>query len=875
MTSHRSIRTPDQRLRVFLSSSLGELAAEREAARAAIEWLRLTPVMFELGARPHPPRELYRAYLEQSDVFVGIYWQRYGWVAPGETISGLEDEYRLAGEWPRLLYLKSPAPDREARLTELVEEFESDGAVSYKRFSDPDELAELLANDLAVMLSERFERPAQPAAMDGAHDTQPTNALARSRNPPPVPLTETLGRTEEIETVVALLARGVRLVTLTGPGGVGKTRLAIEVALDVARVSEWEGSVQFIPLAAVSDPAFVMRTIADRLAVKVDGALAAGDALADYLERRAALLVLDNFEQVVQAGPDLVRLLERCPHVQMLVTSRHLLRVSGEHDVPVRSLALPDVSQPAAQLAGEPAVRLFVDRARAVAPTFELGTDNAAAVASLCARLDGLPLAIELAAARVRLLSPAALLERLDEQLDLLSGGHADLPERQRTLRNTIEWSHQLLDDAERAVFARLSGFAGGWTLEAAEAVCDDDLTPPVLDVVASLLDKSLVTMSDDAGAGPRLSMLETVRAFAAEQLAARGEVDRVRRRHLDWYLAIGKRAQPYLCGPGQEEHASRFDPERANLRFAVATALDVEDDEAVIELTWDVIVFYFIRDALDEPISWLEAVAAAGRPLDAIPRAKLRSLSALLAIARGDYGGAREPLEWSLSVFRARGMAFEAAVTLKEIANVHYVVDEDVESTVEALSESSRLFEGIGHDWGVALTEAMLGTVRALSGDLAAADEHQRRSLDRARAIANEPLEAQAIQQRAMVKILAGPDGAVSALAEVADYVSERRDRTVTSYCLDALAAVAAAQGDATTAARCLAAAQAARTRVGTSVWPTVQAFVDTLTAQVCEEVGEERFRALVDSADALDPFDVFEETYGALAGTSAPISR
>jgi predicted ATPase len=547
------IRTPDQRLRVFISSTLGELSEERNAARDGIERLRLSPVMFELGARPHPPRELYRAYLEQSHVFVGIYWERYGWVAPGEEISGLEDEYRLSSELPRLIYIKEPAPEREARLDGLLKRVKSDDRTSYKRFAHADELADLVENDLAVLLAERFETTAGINRGGSA----PLSA-------PPVPLTETVGRGEDVAAVAAQLEEGTRLLTLTGPGGVGKTRVALEVARRAK--DSYPGGVHFVPLAPITDPELVLYTVADRLGIAVEGARQPQDAIADGVAGRTTLLVLDNFEQVASAGAELASLLERCPELQVLATSRQALRVRGERDVPVAPLPLPDPDLALSSLEQQPVVRLFVERARDVSAGFSLDESNAAAVVELCRRLDGLPLAIELAAARTRVLSPQALLDRLGARFDALGEGRIDLPERQRTLRAAIDWSHDLLDDRERALFARLRVFAGGFPLAAAESVCRAEGEEDVLGTLASLLEKSLIVVAGDPIEGePRFQMLEIVRAYATERLRERGETEVMRQRHLDWYRDLSDRAQPFLCGPGQRDWAARFDPERAN----------------------------------------------------------------------------------------------------------------------------------------------------------------------------------------------------------------------------------------------------------------------------------------------------------------------
>src|SRR5262252_8526521 len=462
MTEADLIRTPDQRVRVFVSSTLRELAAERQAVRDAVTRLRLVPVMFELGARPHPPRRVYRAYLAQSQVFVGIYWQSYGWVAPGEELSGLEDEYRLSAGLPRLIYVKAPAPDREPRLAEMLARIEDEGGVSYKAFAGPAELQRLVEDDLAVLLSERFEL-AQPGG-----DAAEAAPLAGGVPVPPTPLR---GREQEAAAVGDLVVReGVRLVTLTGPGGVGKTRLMVEAARRLG--PGFADGVRFVELAAVPAADLVASAIAAGLGLSTSAGQLTAD-LESYLRPRRLLLAVDNFEQVIAAAPLLAGLLAAASGLVVLVTSRAVLRISGEHE-----FAVPPLPVPPAGAAPDPgylrryaAVSLFAERARAADPDFQLTAGNAGAVAEICRRLDGLPLAIELAAARVRLLPPQALASRLDERFSLLTGGPRDLPPRQQTLRNTLDWSFGLLPAAERALLARLGVFAGRLNEPAAEAV--------------------------------------------------------------------------------------------------------------------------------------------------------------------------------------------------------------------------------------------------------------------------------------------------------------------------------------------------------------------------------------------------------------------
>jgi predicted ATPase len=538
------IRTPDQRLRVFVSSTLSELAEERVAVARAVSALRLTPVLFELGAQSHPPRELYRAYLAQSDIFIGLYWQRYGWIGPEMDISGLEDEFRLSGSMPRLLYVKTPAPQREARLTAMIEELQTKGTVSYRLFRTPRELGRLVRTDLAVLLSERFEAGAGRAARSAS----PSSDLGRLPRSLPVASTSLIGREHDLSEIAKLLETdGVRLVTLTGPGGVGKTRLAVAVG---ARLDgRYPQGAVFVPLASIARPELVVPRVAAAVGASLEGGRSAVDGVIEHLGDAPTLLILDNLEQVIGVGAELDQLLARSLGLKILGTSRTVLQLRAEREYRVSALTVPPLARRPTleELGSSPAVQLFVDRARAVRYGFELTANNAPAVAEICRRLDGLPLAIELAAARARLLEPEQLLERLVRSLDALGQGPTDLPERQRTLRATVEWSIGLLDDAERKMLAALSVFVEGWTIAAAVHV--SGLTEErTLDFLDALVRHSLVSV-DSTNAQPRFRMLSSIRELAAERLTASADRAEVERRHAEYFGALVENADWPLRG--------------------------------------------------------------------------------------------------------------------------------------------------------------------------------------------------------------------------------------------------------------------------------------------------------------------------------------
>jgi predicted ATPase/class 3 adenylate cyclase len=540
-------------------------------------------------------------------------------------------------------------------------------------------------------------------------DFPPPRTLDASPGNLPGQLTSFVGREDEIDQAVRLLGR-TRLLTLTGPGGTGKSRLALQVA-DRVRPGYRDGAF-LVDLSAVTDPALVPAVVARALRVPEVPGRPLPDALADHLRDRQLLLVVDNFEQVVEAGPVLERLLGAAAGLRVLVTSRVALSVRGEQELVVPPLALPDPERPPdlESLGRSEAVRLFVERARAVRPEFRLTADNAPAVAEITARLDGLPLAIELAATRVKLLTPDELLPRLRDRLALLTGGARTLPDRQRTLRGAVAWSHDLLSPPERRLFDRLSVFAGGWTLESAEAVGDPaGLGLDPLDAITSLVDQSLVTRAGPAAGQGRFTMLETIREFGREQLEATGELAAARRRHAGWFLDLAVAAGPNLTGPDQGRWLDRCDLEHANLRAALAWAVETGETGRALEAATALWRFWQQRGHLAEGWRRLEELLALPAAQGPTP-ARARALAAAGGIAwwQEDIAVAGRLYGEALAIERALG---EPAGIADALYNQAFVVAAagDFEGAFRRFEESRELFRQAGDEAGAARADWMV----------------------------------------------------------------------------------------------------------------------------------------------------------------------
>lgn len=819
MSPSHVIRTPDQRLRIFVSSTLQELADERRAARTAIERLHLAPVMFELGARPHPPRELYRAYLDQSDVFVGLYWERYGWVAPDEEVSGLEDEYNLCPpELPRLLYVKSPADNREPRLAALLARIRDDDRAAYKYFETPRELGRLLEDDLATLLAERFDQSRAPVTADVASDADRVVEPVRL----PVPLTGLIGRDNDIAAIVDSLEHGTRFVTLAGPGGIGKSRLAIAAARAAAQ--DFEDGAVFVDLSAVHDPQRVPNRIAQALGVRDTGDAPILDNLVTALRDRHILLVLDNFEQVLDAAPLLTGLLAAAPGLSLLVTSRALLRVSAEQSYEVGPLA------------EDSSVSLFVERAHAVKPDFEITPENAEAVNRVCTALDGVPLAIELAAARIRVLSPAELLDRLDRRLSVLVGGSRDLPERQQTIRRTIEWSAQLLTPEQRGLLLRLGVFEGGFTLEAAEAVGADGEGADVLDDLAVLVDSSLVSQHDSDDR-PRFTMQAIVREYAREQLRGDGDLERARDAHARYFIDLGARARLPLKAGGQREWMQRLGDERDNLRAAERYLLDARDWDRAAQLAFNLFLYFWVIGLLGEVRTWMDEPLESGDTLHDRTRAIALYFTRTIRFWKDPDGRVAADLSESADIFRrCEDVSGEAMAYISLALALLAGEKPDTARAAEVMERSLRLFRQTGDVWGESMALVLLGRVALLEQRLRVAYERFDESLALTQRSGDAVGGRIAAYHLGWAHLLLGsPEEARKDFALSVTLSTSLGHIEGIAYGLEGLAAVAALAGDADRAGRLAGAAHALRERSGTHNGPTFtfhQRYLDRLAA-------------------------------------------
>jgi predicted ATPase/DNA-binding CsgD family transcriptional regulator len=652
----------------------------------------------------------------------------------------------------------------------------------------------------------------------------------------PVALTSLIARDQELAAVVALLRDpGVRLLTVTGPGGVGKTRLAIAAATAVA--ADFPDGVVFVSLAPITDPDLVLPTIAGALGLRDMGAASLPDRLLDVLAGRRVLLILDNVEQVVTAGSRLRDLLGACPGVTLLVTSRSRMRLSGEREFPVAPLPLPQSDPVAGEDARESgAVRLFVERAQAVGPDFRLTTETLPAVAAIVSRVDGLPLAIELAAARVKALPPAALLQRLEQRLPLLSGGARDLPPRHQTMRDTIAWSYDLLNDLEQALFRRLAVFVGGFTLDAAEAIgaaaADGSGELRVIsaidtmDGITSLIDHSLLRQSVAFSDEPRYQMLETVREFGLERLKASGETEdfAVRAAHAAHALALAVSQWEREFAPGFEEMLARLDAERDNIRAALGWAEEAGEAEIGLRLAEAMSFYWLLRGHFREGRGWLERALRRGDRAPAALRTRAMIDAGWFAGFQRDYAAAAAVLTEAIRLARTRDDRWSTAMALMALGQAE-LQRGDYPQAAARTEEAIALFLPLEHS--ASAGPRVLSRAYANLGRIAFAQtDFARAATALEEAFARAPVGGFAWGLGDTLRCLGDLarergdlEQALTYYRESVELAKDHGDRRFLAKTLAGIAVVAAAQGRMVPAVRLAGAAAALREQIGVPV--------------------------------------------------------
>jgi predicted ATPase/class 3 adenylate cyclase/Tfp pilus assembly protein PilF len=647
----------------------------------------------------------------------------------------------------------------------------------------------------------RPERIFQLTVPDLPSEFPPLRTLEGRPNNLPLQPTPLVGRKREVaEVTQRLLASETRLLTLTGPGGTGKTRLALQAAADL--LGAFEDGTFFVSLAALTDPELVTSAIASPLGVVEAADRSLEEGLRKYLRKKRVLLVLDNFEQVLEGARLVGQLLSTCLDLKVLATSRIPLGLYGEREYLVPPLSLPDPERlPSLEsLTRYEAVGLFVERAQEARPDFSVTNENAPAVAEICARLDGLPLAIELAAARIKVLPPQKMLDRLSDRLKILARGARDLPERQRTLRASMEWSHALLDEGEKVLFARLSVFAGGRTLEAIEAVCDPEGTLPidVLDGVESLVDKSLLREEEGVWGEPRFVMLETVHEYAREKLEESGEAEELRRRHAQYFLALAEEAEPELKGPRQFDWVERLEAEHDNMRAAFSWLLEVGDIELGLRLAGALRRFWHVRGYFEEGRRRLEQALAKEGWTSASARAKALDAVGGLAHDQGDIERAEAAAREGLELSARADTESSRVASFKRTLGITAEREGDYERATGLHEESLALYRETEDKWSIAASLISLGNILVARDEHERAKEIYREALILSRESGDPEQYATGLANLGYEHLLEGDHEQATALnEEAARLYRDRGSRGGLVYALDNLAWAALVRGD------------------------------------------------------------------------------
>jgi predicted ATPase/DNA-binding CsgD family transcriptional regulator len=671
-----------------------------------------------------------------------------------------------------------------------------------------------------------------------------------------LPLNTIIGRRIELGQIAGLLtAGGVRLLTLTGPGGVGKTRLALQAAAGL-RNSFGDG-VFFVPLASITNPGLILPTIAQTLGVREASGGPLLSSLTAALGDKHLLLLLDNFEQVVEGASHVADLLLRAPNLHVLATSRIALGVYGEQEFPVEPLALPEAGmQPSREQATQyEAVRLFIERARSARPDFQVSNATAPTLAEICRRLDGLPLAIELAAARIKALTPDALLKRLSRRLPMLTGGAANLPPRHRTLRGAIAWSYDLLSDDEKRLFRALSVFAGGCTLEGAFSLWTS-LSPSsdeqsCLDLLTALVNKSLLKQEEQESGEPRFLMLETIREFARERLDESGEAAQIESEHAAYFVALTEEAEPKLVGAEQATWLDRLERDHDNLRAVLQRAHDARDGATGLRLGGALWRFWYMRGYITEGRKWLSGALEAGEGTDALALARALNGLGNLSDIQGEYDEAREAHEKALLLWQEAGEKRGVARSLNNLGNVvrlqgNYARAQDL------YRRSLELYRELGSEWESAILLHNLSVATWSLGEVEDAQRLGEEGLQKQRKLGDKRGTASVLDSLGAILASRGDyEGARARHEEALNLWREVADRPGIARSMCALGDVLASQGDHVTARRMQSESLRTRYKLGNK-----RGIADCLhrLATVDRERSEpRRLVTLVSAADAL----------------------
>jgi predicted ATPase/transcriptional regulator with XRE-family HTH domain len=677
-----------------------------------------------------------------------------------------------------------------------------------------------------------------------------TDAESVARHGLLVPPTPLLGRQQDIAAVSQLVSPpdgAARLVTLIGPGGVGKTRVALAVALEL--VDAFADDVWFVDLSPLRDYRLVAASVARALDVRESGGRSAQELLIDALRERLVLLVLDNFEHVLDAAPFVADLLSKCPRLTVLVTSRTALRLRAERRFMVEPLSVPRADGPHAleTVANSPAVQLFVDRAQAIVPDFELTPSNRDALGAICRRLDGLPLAIELAAAGVPLLSPDALLRRLERPFPELSAGIRDLPSRHQTLYNTLAWSYALLGPAEQALLRRLAVFAGGWTLEAPEAVCGGTDLPSeaVLGHLRQLVESSLVQVLDAGRDERRFGLLETIREFAQQELQASGEEAAIREAHAHYMSALAGESFRRLVGPEQVEWIARTAREQDNFRAALRWLLDTGQLDEAGYLLRDLVRFWWMHGQVVEARRWAELVLAGDTEVPRAARANASFVAAIAALVEGNEA-AVTLAEQACSLARAMGDRWLQGSSLV-VQGVSVAISGDIADGIELLQQGRQLVQEVGDDFLVGIALGNLSTLSLFGGEVDEAERYAEEYVALAQRTADSDVlsMAHARNYAATVALVRQDLDRVTDLltASIPPAVKVGQPDVV-AYGFMGLAVVAAGE-DPVRAARLFGAAEQLRERGGVVLWPPLQMLYTQPLESVRGTLGTDAFTA------------------------------